>query len=283
MWSPQPARSSDRSFLIWYPPIQVSSSSILPRTAILPNCVMARRWWLGPVPRGYKLPMSSRVLVNVSSCRLVRTTGHRAAIADAISFGGLGCWVSGIRRWWRPVPNTSRLPSAALMAAIPSTFAHSRRGESRSWGARSAADGTVHLSPDLARNIARGDSNYLSVLDAADAYAAAQGLDLPFEHEARKIAADPECVTRPIAQLDLAAAGITSIIWATGYALDFSWIKVNAFDEKGRPAHQRGVSVVPGLYFLGLPWLSRRASPFIWGVWRDAEYLACHITARSRL
>ena len=57
--------------------------------------------------------------------------------------------------------------------------------------------------------------------------------------------------------------------------------KVAAFDEKGRPAHQRGVSAVPGLYFLGLPWLSRRASAFIWGVWRDAEYLADHIAARN--
>ena len=88
-----------------------------------------------------------------------------------------------------------------------------------------------------------------------------------------------ECVTHPLAQLNL--SNITSIVWATGYALDFGWIKVNAFDEKGRPVHQRGVSAVPGLYFLGLAWLSRRASPFIWGVWHDAEYLAGHIAARK--
>jgi putative flavoprotein involved in K+ transport len=81
--------------------------------------------------------------------------------------------------------------------------------------------------------------------------------------------------------LNLAEAGITSIIWATGYALDFGWLEVNAFDEKGRPAHERGVSTVPGLYFLGLPWLSRRASPFIWGVWHDADYVARHIAARN--
>jgi putative flavoprotein involved in K+ transport len=68
-------------------------------------------------------------------------------------------------------------------------------------------------------------------------------------------------------------------VWATGYALDFSWIKVNAFDDKGRPVHQRGISVSPGLYFLGLSWLSRRASAFIWGVWHDADYLAAHIAA----
>src|SRR5450755_4565699 len=66
-----------------------------------------------------------------------------------------------------------------------------------------------------------------------------------------------------------------------GYALEFSCLRVNAFDEKGHPVHQRGVSAVPGLYFLGLAWLSRRASPFIWGVWHDAEYLAGHISARN--
>lgn len=143
-------------------------------------------------------------------------------------------------------------------------------------------EGVIGFAPDLAKNIAQGDANYLSVLNAADAYAAAQRLDLPAEPEAHRIAPDPDCVTSPIARLDLAAAGITTVVWATGYALDFGWLKVGAFDEKGRPAHQRGVSTVPGLYFLGLAWLSRRASPFIWGVWHDADYLAGHIAGRSR-
>ena len=141
-------------------------------------------------------------------------------------------------------------------------------------------DGVMQCAPDLARNIAQGDANYLSVLDAADAYVARNGLDLPEEPEARKIDADPPCVTDPILQLNLAEAGITSIVWATGFALDFGWLKADAFDARGMPLHERGVSEVPGLYFLGLPWLSRRASPFIWGVWHDAEYLAGHIAAR---
>jgi len=77
--------------------------------------------------------------------------------------------------------------------------------------------------------------------------------------------------------LHLRDKGITAIVWATGFALDFGWMKTGEFDDKGRPMHQRGVSTVPGLYFLGLAWLSRRASPFIWGVWHDAEYLASKI------
>jgi putative flavoprotein involved in K+ transport len=141
-------------------------------------------------------------------------------------------------------------------------------------------DGVLQVGGDLGENIRRGDENYLATLDLADAYAAAEGLDLPLEPEARLIGPDPDCVTHPILALDLQAAGVTSIIWATGFGLDYGWLKVEAFDEKGRPAHDRGVSGVAGLYFLGLPWLSRRASPFIWGVWHDADYLAGHIAAR---
>jgi putative flavoprotein involved in K+ transport len=147
--------------------------------------------------------------------------------------------------------------------------------------ASSYEHGVMHFLPDLKSNIARGDSDYLSVLKAADAYVQQQGLELPEEPEARMIGPDPLCVTEPLLELDLAASGVSSIIWSTGYALDFDWLKVDAFDEQDRPAHERGVSVVPGLYFLGLSWLSRRASPFIWGVWHDAEYLAGHIAARK--
>ena len=142
---------------------------------------------------------------------------------------------------------------------------------------QSFAGGVLTFAPDLAENIANGDANYLSVLDEADAYAARMGLDLPEEPEARDIGPDPDCLTNPISELTLAEAGITCIIWATGYAVDYSWLKVDAFDENGKPQHQRGVSTEPGIYFLGLPWLSRRGSSFIWGVWHDAKFIADQI------
>jgi putative flavoprotein involved in K+ transport len=85
---------------------------------------------------------------------------------------------------------------------------------------------------------------------------------------------------QPLLELDLATAGVTSIVWATGYTSDYGWLQVDAFDEKGRPRHQRGVSSESGVYFLGLPWLSRRGSSFIWGVWHDARYLADHIATQ---
>lgn len=141
--------------------------------------------------------------------------------------------------------------------------------------------GVLHFAPDLAANIARGDANYLSVLDEADAHVAREGLDLPEEPEARVFEPVPDCVTNPILSLDLKAAGVGAVIWATGYVLDFGWIGIDVFDDKGRPRHDKGISEVPGLYFLGLPWLSRRASPFIWGVWHDADHLAGHIAGRG--
>jgi len=143
------------------------------------------------------------------------------------------------------------------------------------------ADGVMHFARDLADNVEKGDANLLSLLDAADAFVARNGLDLPEEPEARKIGPAPQCMTDPLLKLDLAQAGVTSIIWATGFSVDYGWLQVDAFDRKGKPRHQRGVSSEPGIYFLGLPWLSRRGSTFIWGVWHDAKYLADHIATQQ--
>lgn len=144
------------------------------------------------------------------------------------------------------------------------------------------ADGKVSFQEDLVKNLKAGDENYLGLLDAADAYIERNGLDLPEEPEARRVYPDAECIRTPILELDLAAAGITSIIWATGYAVDFNWLQVDAFDDKGKPKHQRGVSREPGVYFVGLPWLSRRGSSFIWGVWHDAKHVAGHIATQRK-
>lgn len=147
---------------------------------------------------------------------------------------------------------------------------------------KSFKEGVLGFAPDLADNLAGGDANYLSLLDEADAYIIRNGLDLKEEPDARRIEPAPSCVTDPIPELDLEKAGVSSIIWATGFAVDYSWLKVDAFDEKGLPRHRRGVSVEPGIYFLGLPWQSRRGSSFIWGVWHDAKHLADHIATQQK-
>jgi len=143
-------------------------------------------------------------------------------------------------------------------------------------------DGVLTFAGDLQENIANGDADYLQMLDLADAYVARTGIDLPAEPEAHKAFPDPASLTNPIRDLDLAEEGITTILWATGFRQDFSWMQVDAFDAQGRPQHQRGVSTEPGIYFLGLPWQSRRGSTFIWGVWHDAKHVADQIAIQRQ-
>lgn len=198
------------------------------------------------------------------------------------------CWWLGVLGKWdmaAPAPGTEHVTIAVSGARGGETVDFRRLGNlgmvllGRTEG---YGDGSLNFSPDLRRNLDRGDENYLSLLDEADAYIAGNGLDLPEEPEARKREPDPDCVTDPILELNLAAAGIATVIWATGFAVDFGWIKADAFDERGRPLHQRGVSVQPGLYFLGLPWQSRRGSSFIWGVWHDARHIAEQIVIQRK-
>ncbi len=193
------------------------------------------------------------------------------------------CWWLGVMGKWdiqTPAPGTEHVTISVSGANGGDTVDFRRlaaRGMTLVGRTEAFRDGSLFFRNDLAANIAPGDAHYLSVLDEADAYAERNGLDLPEEPEARQFLPDPDCVTNPIESLNLKDQGITSIIWATGFAYDFGWLQVDAFDAAGKPNHQRGVSTEPGVYFLGLPWLSRRGSSFIWGVWHDARFIADHI------
>ena len=198
------------------------------------------------------------------------------------------CWWLGVLGIWdaeTPGPGTEHVTIAVSGAHGGRTIDFRRlamQGMTLVGRTESYKDGAMAFAPNLREDIARGDASYLSLLDRADAYVARNGIDLPEEPEARRIEPDPPCVADPILKLDLAQAGVTSIIWATGFGVDYGWLKVDAFDEKGRPRHQRGVSAEPGIYFLGLPWQSRRGSSFIWGVWHDAKHLAGRIATQGK-
>lgn len=198
------------------------------------------------------------------------------------------CWWLGVLGLWdipAPAPGTEHVTISVSGANGGETVDFRRlaaQGMTLVGRTKNYRDGVLTFAPDLADNVAAGDANYLGMLDAADAYVARTGIDLPPEPEAREFLPDPECMTNPLRALDLAKAGITSIIWATGFSRDYSWLKVDAFDDAGVPKHQRGVSVEPGVFFLGLPWQSRRGSSFIWGVWHDAKHLADHIHTQRK-
>ncbi|MBR0758376.1 NAD(P)-binding domain-containing protein [Bradyrhizobium jicamae] len=143
-----------------------------------------------------------------------------------------------------------------------------------------ARDSVLQIAPGLAQNLAEGDLVYTTFLTMVDDFVQRRGLDLPGDPDARSTLPDPPCVTAPLQRLDLAASGISAVIWATGYGLDFGWIDLPVLDERGEPKHHHGISEVSGLYFLGLQWLSKMKSSFLSGVGDDAADLADHIAAR---
>ncbi len=146
---------------------------------------------------------------------------------------------------------------------------------------RDARDGKITLAPDLKDNLAKADKAETGFVKAVDAYVTQTGLDVPEERlpELRDGYAQEE-----ILELDLTSAGITSVIWATGYTFDFrDLVKLPVFDGDGYPIQRHGVvTAYPGLYCVGLPWLHTFASSLIVGVGDDAAHVASHIRSRSR-
>jgi putative flavoprotein involved in K+ transport len=115
-----------------------------------------------------------------------------------------------------------------------------------------------------------------SIKTSIDGFISKKSIDAPQEARYRPVWTPPR--ERP--ELDYRAAGITSIVWCIGFRTDYSWIDLPVFNGRGQPSHVRGVTPVPGVYFLGLPWLYTWGSGRFSGVARDAEYLAEHIEAR---
>ena len=146
--------------------------------------------------------------------------------------------------------------------------------------AQAARDGVIDFAPDIARRLAYGDASYSIFLDMMDAHVEQHGLDMPQDPAARAVPPDPPCLAEPLRRLDLAAAGVGTVIWATGYDFDFGWIDVPVLNSRGEPVHVKGISGAAGLYFLGLQWLSKLNSSLLSGVGDDAAVLADHIAAR---
>jgi putative flavoprotein involved in K+ transport len=144
-----------------------------------------------------------------------------------------------------------------------------------------AREGAIDIAPNIAESLANGDAIYATFLDTVDAHVERHGLDMPEDPAARATLPDPLCVTKPLRRLDLGGAGVSAVIWATGYGVDFGWIEVSVKDARGEPIHRGGITAAPGLYFLGLQWLSKMSSSFLSGVGDDATVLTDHIAARK--
>ncbi|WP_349269802.1 FAD-dependent oxidoreductase [Mycolicibacterium parafortuitum] len=132
---------------------------------------------------------------------------------------------------------------------------------------------SLRFAPALRRALDHADSVYNSICADIDAHIARTGADAPPPSRYTPVW-EPE--SEPAA-LDLAAEQIGAIVWAIGYRPDYRWIEVSAFDGGGRPMQNRGVTTVPGLSFVGLPWMHTWGSGRFLGIDRDARHIAATI------
>jgi putative flavoprotein involved in K+ transport len=131
----------------------------------------------------------------------------------------------------------------------------------------------MHFKDDLVKNLDAADAVYNGICALIDRHIEAAGLDAP-------VGAHYQSVWQPDSQLeilDAIAAGITSIIWSTGFRSDWSFVELPIFDATGYPAHRRGITSMQGVYVLGMPWLWTWGSGRFLGVGKDAEYVVAHL------
>jgi putative flavoprotein involved in K+ transport len=138
-------------------------------------------------------------------------------------------------------------------------------------------NGRLEFAPTVKQCLDGADTVYRNINRSIDAHIEKHGIDAPLE-------ADYVPVWEPVeepTELDLGRTKLSAIVWSVGFRSDFSWVKVPVFDERGYPTHERGVTSVRGLYFIGLPWLYTWGSGRFSGVGRDAMHLAGTIDALS--
>ena len=145
------------------------------------------------------------------------------------------------------------------------------------YGSLADMDGTeVRFLPDLGKNLDDADRSYVGIRTQIDAYIAREGIDAPEEPPFEKLWSPEQERTR----IDLAEAGITSVLWAIGFRPDYRWIEADVFDARGKPVFDRGVTAHEGLHFIGLGWLNTWGSGRFLGIEEDSRHLADQIEAQ---
>jgi putative flavoprotein involved in K+ transport len=144
-------------------------------------------------------------------------------------------------------------------------------------------DSDLILADDLEQHLAKGDESFENFTKAVDEYVTKNGLEVPQEEQSKVSLIIRKEISTLVSQINLKDAGVSAIVWASGFRCDFDWMKMPIFDDGGEPVHRRGVTQLPGIYFLGLRWLYKRKSAFLLraGPAEDADYLAEQIVARS--
>jgi putative flavoprotein involved in K+ transport len=138
------------------------------------------------------------------------------------------------------------------------------------------SDGKAQFSGSLANNCALADLKMNRLLTSIDDWVNANGFADRFPAPVRYEPTDVGPETK--LSVDLHDSSISTVIWATGYRPDYSWLDIPVLDRKGRIRHEGGVVAAPGMYVLGLPFMRRRKSSFIDGAGDDAADLAAHLS-----
>lgn len=131
-------------------------------------------------------------------------------------------------------------------------------------------EGQCQFRDDLAHNLNQADAAAEQIKQSIDEFICKHGIDAPAESPYEPVWQPQD----PALSLDVEQAGISTVIWSVGYNLDFRWVEIPVFDGQGYPSHERGVTPIPGLYFLGLPWLYTWGSGRFSGIAQDARHLA---------
>jgi putative flavoprotein involved in K+ transport len=139
---------------------------------------------------------------------------------------------------------------------------------------RGATDERISLALDLHDSLAKVDQLEANLLAMIDAAIVRERIDA--SEEPRPILRDGY-EQQQIAEVDIEAAGISTVVWAAGYQFDFNLVKLPVTDGDGFPVQKRGVTAYPGLYFVGMPWLHTQKSGLLAGVGDDAACIASHI------
>ena len=142
-----------------------------------------------------------------------------------------------------------------------------------------AEESRLRFAPDLGTSLADGDKVYRNFVESVDRYIEKNALRVG-PSDARPHAGDAPA-RKDITTLNVGHAGISSIVWATGFRRQFDWIRSPSIAPGCDPVHVRGVSTQPGLFFLGLRWLHTRRSNFIDGAGADAAYVRDQILRRA--
>jgi putative flavoprotein involved in K+ transport len=145
------------------------------------------------------------------------------------------------------------------------------------------SDGDLMSADDLEQQLAKGDESLENFKKAVDDYVTKNELEAPEAQQSERSSNIKMKISTPVSHLNLKDAGVSAIVWASGFRCEFDWVKLPIFDDGGEPVHRRGVTQFPGIYFLGLRWLYKRKSAFLLraGPAEDAAYLAEQIIARS--